>query len=106
MTTSERSVRPKESISHDRMRVWMEPGVITKRVNDHHESGHSVFQTQDVTKEDLQAFLCAVTEFGQELAIILEIDPKANRDAKDVLPVRYRIQNVMGDIVSELDDLL
>jgi hypothetical protein len=47
-----------------------------------------------------------VTELGQQVCVVPEEDPEEDRNTKDVLPVGNRIQDIVADVFSELDDPL
>jgi hypothetical protein len=83
----------------------MEPGVISKGVNDHHKTWNSVWKVKHSTKENLKTFTGTMAELCQKLPVVFEIDTKKNRNAEHKLPMRYRIDNIVTYILSELDHL-
>ena len=46
-----------------------------------------------------------MAELCQKLPVVFEIDPEKNGYAEYKLPVRYRIENIVAYILSELDHL-
>jgi hypothetical protein len=55
-----------KAISDYGMKMWMEPGVISKGVNDHHKTWNSVREAKHSMKEDLKTFPCTMTEVCQK----------------------------------------
>jgi hypothetical protein len=74
------------------MKMRVEPGVISKGVNDHHKAWNSVRKAKHSTKEGLKTFPCAMAKLCQKLPVVFEIDPEKNGYAEYKLPVRYRIE--------------
>jgi hypothetical protein len=60
------------------MRV--EPGVISKGVNDHHKAWNSGWKAEHSTKENLKAFPCTMAEFCQKPPVVFEIDTEKNTE--------------------------
>jgi hypothetical protein len=87
------------------MKMLVEPGVISKGVNDHHKAWNSVRKAKHSTKEGLKTFPCTMAKLCQKLPVVFEIDPEKNGYAEYKLPVRYRIEDVVAYILSELDHL-
>jgi hypothetical protein len=81
----------KKAVINYGMKMGMEPGVISKGVNDHHKVWSSVREAKHGTKEGLKDFPCTMAEVCQKFPVILEIDTEKNRNAEHKLPVRYRI---------------
>jgi hypothetical protein len=46
-----------------------------------------------------------MAELCQKLPVVFEIDTEKNRYTEHELPVRYRIENIVAYILSELDHL-
>jgi len=95
----------KETVCCNGMKMRVEPGVISKGVNDHHKAWNSVRKAKHSTKENLKTFPGTMAELRQKLPVVLEIDPEKNGYAEYKLPVRYRIEDIVACILSELDHL-
>jgi hypothetical protein len=54
-------------------------------------------------KEDLKTSPCTMAKLCQKPPVVFEIDPEKNGYAEYKLPVRYRIENIVAYILSELD---
>ena len=80
-----------KAVSDYCMKMRVEPGVISKGVNDHHKALSSVREARHSTKENLKTFPCAIEK---------------NRDAEHKLRVGYWIENIVTYILSKLDHLL
>ena len=94
-----------KAVSDYGMKMRVEPGVISKGMNDHHKAWNSVQKAKHSTKEDLKTFPCAMAEVCQKSPVILEIDTEKNRNAEHKLPVGYWIENIVAYILSEFDHL-
>jgi hypothetical protein len=90
----------KKAISYYGMKMRVEPGVISKGVNDHHKAWNSVREAKHSTKEDLKAFPGTMAELCQKLPVVFEIDPEKNEYAEYKLPMQYRIESILRFIFS------
>jgi hypothetical protein len=89
-----------KAISAYGMKMRMEPGVISKGMNDHHKAWNSVRKAKHSTKKNLKTFPCTMAEVCQKFPVILEIDTEKNRNAEYKLPVQYRIESILRFIFS------
>ena len=62
------------------MKMRVEPGVISKGVNDHHKAWNSVREAKHSTKENLKTFTCTMAELCQKAPVVFEI---VNREFRD-----------------------
>jgi hypothetical protein len=90
----------KETVCRNCVKMRVEPGVISKGMNDHHKTWNSVRKAKHSTKENLKTFPCIMAEVCQKSPVILEIDPEKNEYAEYKLPVRYRIESILRFIFS------
>jgi hypothetical protein len=93
----------KKPVSHDGVEMGMKPGVIPEGVDHHDHAEDAVIQAQHRAEEHLQALVGAMAKLCQELAVVFEIDAKHLRDAEDKLPMRDRIEYIVGDVFAELN---
>jgi hypothetical protein len=56
------------------MKMRVEPGVISKGVNDHHKAWNSAREAKHSTKENLKTFTCTMAELCQKAPVVFEID--------------------------------
>ncbi len=56
------------------MKMRVEPGVISKGVNDHHKAWNSVREAKHSMKENLKTFTCTMAELCQKAPVVFEID--------------------------------
>jgi hypothetical protein len=88
-----------KAVSDYGMKMRVEPGVVSKGVNNHHKAWNSVWKVKHSTKEDLKAFPGAMAEPCQKPPVVLEIDTEKNRNAEHELPMRYRIEDIVTYIL-------
>ena len=72
----------------------MPSGIVAEGLDSHHHAGDAVFEIKMLPEEIDQAPVGAETELAQQFAVIEEITAKNDRDTEDILPVRYRVQQV------------
>ena len=92
-----------KAVSDYGMKMRVKSCVISKGVNDHHKAWNSVLEAKHSTKENLKTFPGTMAKLCQKPPVVFEIDTEKNRNAEHKLPVRYRIENIVTDILSELD---
>ena len=63
---------------------------------DHPED--SVIQTPQRAEGHPQALVGSGAKLGKELPVVLEIDAQHLRDAEDKLPMRDRVEDIIGDV--------
>jgi hypothetical protein len=81
-----------KAISDYGMKMRVEPGVISKSVNDYHKAWYSVREAKYSTKENLKTFPCTMAELCQKPPVVFEIDTEKNGYAEYKLPMRCRIE--------------
>jgi len=85
-----------QAVSDYGMKMRVEPGVISKGVNNHHKAWNSVRKATHSTKENLKTFPCTMAELCQKLPVVLEINTEKNRYTEHELPVRYWLDHLFG----------
>jgi hypothetical protein len=76
------------------MEVGVPAAVVTKRLNRHDGAAYAPRLAQDYPKKVEDALLGAMTQFAEQLPVILEEPPQVFRHAEYVLPVRSRVQDI------------
>ncbi len=104
--TVEGPVRSEQPVGDNGMKVWMKPGIIPERMDNQYHAQDAVIEAQDGSKEDLKAVLGAVAESGQQLAVVFEIYAQHDGDTEYKLSMRDGIEDVIGDVLSELNRFL
>jgi len=83
----------KQPVGDNGMKMGMKPGIIPEGVDHHDHPQNAVIEAQHRAEEDLDAFLGTVAQLRQELAVVLEIDARHDRDTEDELSMRDGIED-------------
>ena len=72
----------------------MKPGIVAEGLNCHHNSRYSGFLAKSKLEKVFQALRSALAQLTQQFAIVEKISAKYLGNGKDILPMRYGINNL------------
>ncbi|MEJ2689319.1 MAG: hypothetical protein P8130_05095 [Deltaproteobacteria bacterium] len=95
-----------KTIGHQGVEMRVPSGVIAEGLHGHHYAGNAVFALQMLPEEIDQTLVGAEAELARELAVIQKIPAENDRYIEDILPVRFRLQQVFLQMAAELHHFL
>ena len=106
----EYAVLLKQTIRQKYVNMWMPTGIISKGpesrklayLDGHDRPKSAGFQTSRLPEETEHTLIDTLTEFAKEFAVVLEKGTKNNRNAENILTVRYRIKEIVAQVRTEL----